>query len=311
MEQEAGLYDEAIATLRDGTDSRRPRNTTRARSFVSSASSAGGGPSGTRSSSSGRGRGALEGEIRGVTEIFRESKKRERLVALLDSMSAAGSDRGGIFARSRRSSSSTRSATKRRGSICSARSAGVPRGPAVSALVPPGKMPLARETDAFDSLRDDLMQRFLERFGSSAFAPHVRLMAAESKRESARTPPGPGGRSCSGRRSLWCDAAKRSGIGARRISTRPRSFSRHGCISKTCASPGEALAELSNVGIRNFAQRLETEELRGRILLASGDWAEAAAALGRLAADADTSVAFLGRYGLGGSRFSPANTRSR
>ena len=71
----------------------------------------------------GQRRGALEGDIRNVTEIFRESKNRERLVALRP-MTEAGSGGSGAFRTLKTIFSSRTSATKTRESTCSARTAG-------------------------------------------------------------------------------------------------------------------------------------------------------------------------------------------
>jgi tetratricopeptide (TPR) repeat protein len=299
MEQEAGLYDEAIETLRAGaafkeTAEYYSREIVRLERLIGREEDA------FRDALLliGQRQGALESEMRDVTDIFRESKKRERLVTLLDSMTAAGKDRSGIFRtlktiflveaerydEARRHLFGTDAPAFREDEI-------------YALIVHLGRMPLAGGDGRLTALRDDLMQRFLERFGSSAFAPHVRLMTAESKRESARNASGPAREKLLGEALDLCDAAKRSGLGA-------PYFDRAAILKarvyfEDMHRPGEALVELSNVGKRNLAQRLEAEELRGRILLASGNWGEAAAELGRLAGDADTSVAFLGQYGLG------------
>jgi len=64
--------------------------------------------------------------------------------------------------------------------------------------------------------------------------------------------------------------------------------------------PDDALAELAAIPPRGGGgQTSAAQELRVRILLASGDRGAAAAALKRIAADPDTTVAYLGRYGLG------------
>ncbi len=299
MEQEAGLYDEAIETLRAGT-----RFTENAeyysREIVRLERIIGREEEAFRDALLliGQRQGALEGDIRGVTEIFRESKKRERLVALLDSMTEAGSGRSGVFrtlktiflVEDERYEDARRHLFGEGGREFR-------EDEIYALLVHLGRTPLASGDGRLASLRDDLMQRFLERFGSSAFAPHVRLMAAEGKRESARSASGPAREKLLGEALALSDAAKRSGLGAPYYDKAAILKAR--VYFEDMHRSGEALAELSNAGRRDFALRLEAEELRGRILLASGNWKEAAAELGRIAADADTSVAFIGRYGLG------------
>lgn len=299
MEQEAGLYDEAIETLRAGAKFKESaeyysREIVRLERIIGREEDA------FRDALLliGQRQGAIEGEIRGVTEIFRESKKRERLVALLDSMGAAGSDRSGVF----RTLKTIFLVEAER--YDDARKHLFGKGaPALreeelyALLVHLARTPHAGADARFVSLRDDLMRHFIERFGSSVHAPHVRLMAAESARESARSAAGPEREKLLAETLALCDDAKRSGPGAQ--------YSDRAAILKArvyfedMRKPVEALAELSRIGRRDVVQRLETEELRARILLASGNWKDAAAELGRLAADPDSNVALLGRYGLG------------
>lgn len=299
MEQEAGLYDEAIVTLRAGAGFKETaeyysREIVRLERIIGREEDA------FRDALLliGQRQGALEGEIRDVSEIFRESKKRERLVALLDSMAAAGNDRTGIFRTLKTifliEAERYEDARKH---LFGTGAPAFREDELYALLVHLGRIPIASGDGRLTLLRDDLMQRFLERFGSSAFAPHVRLMAAESARESARSASGPGRERLLGETLALCDAAKRSGLGAPYFDKAAILKAR--VYFEDMHKPGEALVELSNVGRRNVVQRLEAEELRGRILLASGNWGGAAAELGRLAADADTSVALLGRYGLG------------
>ena len=299
MEQEAGLYDEAIETLRAGAEFKETseyytREIVRLERIIGREADA------FRDALLliGQRQGALEGEMREASDIFRESKRRERLFALLDSMTAAGNDRNGTFRTLKTIFlvEAERYEDARRHLF----GEGAPafrEDQLYALLVHLGKATPGSGDGRLASFRDDLMRRFLERFGSSAFAPHVRLMAAESARESARSSSGPGRDNLLAETLAFCDAAKRSGLGA-------PYFDRAAILKarvyfEDMHKPEEALVELSSVGRRNYAQRLEAEELRVRILLASGNWSGAAAELGRIAADADTSVAFLGRYGLG------------
>jgi tetratricopeptide (TPR) repeat protein len=299
MEQEAGLYDEAIETLRAGAKFKEnaeyyEREIIRLERIIGREEDA------FRDALLliAQRQGAFESEIRSVTGIFRESKKRERLFALLDSMTVAGGDKNGVF---RTLKTIFLVEAERyddaRKHLFGKGAAAFREDEIYTLLVNLERMPLARADGRFASLRADLMQHFLDRFGSSPFAPNVRLMAAESKRESARSASGPERDKLLGEALALCDTVKRGGLGAPYFDQAAMMKAR--VYFEDMRRPGEALAELSNVGRRNLVQRLEAEELRGRILLASGNWGNAAAELGRLAADADTSVAFLGRYGLG------------
>ena len=299
MEQEAGLYDEAIETLRAGAKFKENaeycgREIVRLERIIGREDDA------FRDALLliGRRQGASEGEMRGVTDIFRESKQRERLIALLDSMAAAGSDGSGIF---RTLKTIFLVEAERYDDVRKhlfGKGAPAFREDEIYALlVNLGRMPLSNSDGRLASLRDDLMRHFLDRFGSSPFAPHVRLMAAESRRESARSAAGPEREKLLGEALALCDTAKRIGPGAPYFEE--ASMMKARVYFEDMHKPAEALSELATVGRRNVARRQEVEELRGRILLASGNWGGAAAEFSRLAADADTNVALLGRYGLG------------
>jgi tetratricopeptide (TPR) repeat protein len=299
MEQEAGLYDEAIETLRAGAGFKETweyysREIIRLERIIGREEDA------FRDALLliGRRQGAFEGEIRGVADIFRESKKRERLVAMLDSMAAAGNDGGGVF-RTLKTVFLVEAGRydDARGHLFGKDNQAFREDELYALIVYLERTPLAGGAGRLAALRNDLMRNFLERFGSSAFAPHVRLMAAESARESARSASGPEREKLLGETLALCDAVKRIGLGA-------PYFDRAAILKarvyfEDMHKPGEALVELASVGKRDRVQRLEGEELRGSILLASGNWGTAAAELGRLAADTDSSVALLGRYDLG------------
>jgi predicted Zn-dependent protease len=299
MEQEAGLYDEAIETLRAGSAFKETadyylREIIRLERVIGREEDA------FRDALLlvGRRRGAFEGEIRGVAEIFGESKAPDRLVAILDSMTAAGDDGAGVFR------------TLKTVFLIDAGRYGDARDHLFGADAPAFRedelyallaymqgTPPAEDDARRASLREDLMRRFLDRFGSSPFAPHVRLMAAESILESARRSSGTERDGLLAEALALCDAVKRVGIGSPYFDQ--ASIMKAQVYFEDMHEGNEALAELANVGRRNVDRRLEADELRGRILLASDDRAAAAAAFGRLAADPDSSVALLGRYDLG------------
>lgn len=299
MMQEAGLYDEAVEILREGTKYKETadyysREIVRLERIIGREEDA------FRDALQlvGRRPGALEGEIREVADIYRESKKRERLVAILDSTAAASGDRSGAF-RTLRTVFLVEAERydDAREHLLGANASAFREDELYALLVHLGKMPVAGADPRLAALRGDLMRLFLERFGSSAFAPHVRLMAAENAREAMRSAPEQERAKLLEEALAHCDAVKRSGRGApyfdRAVILKAR------MLYEDRRRPAEALAELSAAGRRDSPQRLEAEELRVRILLASDDSKHAAAELGRVAADADSSVALLGRYGLG------------
>ncbi len=299
MMQEAGLYDEAIEILREGTKYKETaeyysREIVRLERIIGREEDA------FRDALQlvGRRPGALEGEIREVAEIYRESKKRERLVAILDSTAAASGDRSGVF-RTLRTVFLVEAERydDARAHLLGGNAPAFREDELYALLVHLGKMPAAGADPRFAALRGDLMRMFLERFGASAFAPHIRLMAAENAREAMRNAPEQERAKLLEEALAYCDAAKRAGMGSPYFEKAVLLKAR--MLYEDQRRPAEALAELAAAGRRDSPQRLEVEELRVRILLASDDSKHAAAELGRVAAGADSSAALLGRYGLG------------
>ena len=298
MEQEAGLYEEAIATLREGACFKEnaeyyAREVIRLELVVGREEDA----FKDALLLVGHRQGALEGEIRGVSDIFKQSKRQDRLVAIVDSMVAAGNDRNGTFRML------TTVFLVEAGRYDDARKHLFGKGePALredqlySLLVYMGRMQDAQGDALLMALDGDLMQTFLDRFGSSVLAPGVMLMMASSKREAAR--------GAGTARVRLLEEALRIADGVKRGGLRAPYFERAAMFKarvlfEDLHRGGEALGELSAVSPRDDGQAAETAELRMRILLASGDWNGSAAGLKRIAADADTTIALLGRYGLG------------
>jgi tetratricopeptide (TPR) repeat protein len=299
MEQEAGLYDEAIETLRAGAAFKETAEYY-SREIIRLERVIGRDEDAFRDALLlvARRRGAFEGEIRGVVEIFRESKAPGRLVASLDSMTVAGDDEAGVFRTLKTAFLIDAGRYDDARAHLFGPDASAFREDEIYALLAYMQRTSPAAYDArLASLREDLMRRFLDRFGSSPFAPHVRLMAAESMRESALRSSGSERDRLLAETLALCDAVKRIGIGSPYFDK--ASIMKAQVYFEDMHAGSEALAELSNVGRRSIDQRLEAEELRGRVLLASNDRAAAAAALGRLAADPDSSIALLGRFDLG------------
>jgi len=298
MEQEAGLYEEAIATLRAGA-SFKENAEYYMREMIRLERVIGRDEDAFRDALLlvGRRQGALEGELRGVSEIFKESKRKDRLVAIVDSMVAAGNDRSGAF----RMLKTVFLVDE--GSYNDARRHLFGKGePALredqiyALLVYVERMHDAQEDPGFAALNNDLMQMFLDRFGGSVLAPGVMLMMASGKREAARNA-GPAREKLLEEALRLADGVKRGGLGAPYFDRAAMFKAR--VLFEDLHRGAEALEALSSVARRDDARAAETAELRMRILLASGDWNEAASGLKRLSAGGDTTVAFLGRYGLG------------
>jgi len=298
MQQEAGLYEEAIATLREGARFKENAEYY-ARELIHLELIVGREEDAFRDALLllGQRPGALEGEIRSVSSIFKDSKRQDRLAAMVDSMIAAGNDRNGVLRMLKTVF------LVEGGRYDDARRHLFGKGePALredqlySLLVYMGHMQDAQGDARFEALDSDVMQVFLDRFGSSALAPGVMLMMASSKREAAKNA-GPA-------RERLLDEALRIADGVKRGGLRSSYFERAAMFKARVLFEdlhriAEALGEISGLSPRGVGQAAETAELRMRILLASGDWNASAAGLKRIAADADTSVALLGRYGLG------------
>ena len=170
MEQEAGLYDEAIETLRAGagfkeTSEYYSREIIRLERIIGREEDA------FRDALLliGQRQGALEGEIRERLRHLQriEETRTPRRSSRLD-------DRGGK--RQERHIPHAQDDLSRRGGALRRRAKapvrrgrpGVPRGRALRASPPPGEKAARSSGDGrFASLRDDLMRLFLERFGSS------------------------------------------------------------------------------------------------------------------------------------------------
>ena len=165
-------------------------------------------------------------------------------------------------------------------------------------LVHLGRMPLARGDGRFASLRDDLMQRFLERFGSSVFAPHVRLMAAESKREAARSASGPARERLLEEALALATRVKRSGLGApyfdRAAILKARVY-----FEDLHRPGGGARGARRTSGGGTSPGGWRRRSFACASFSRRGTGTTPPPGSSRLAADADTSVALLGRYGLG------------
>jgi tetratricopeptide (TPR) repeat protein len=298
MEQEAGLYDDAIATLREGTRFKEngdyyEHEVIRLERVVGRDDDA------FRDALRivGRRQGALESELRIVTDIFKESPRRERLVSIADSSAVAAGDRAGPL---RALKAMLLIETGRYGDARKSlfgKGAVPPREEDVySLLVYMGRMGDRGNDPAFTSLNTDLMGYFTERFGPSPRTPAVMLMIASAKREAAHDA-GPARERLLREALSLADAARRHKLGAPYLER--ACILRAQVLFEDLHRPDEALVELAPLGPRYPAQRAEAEELRARILLAMGDRDRAATGLGAIAADPDTSISPIGRYALG------------
>lgn len=299
MEQEAGLYDEAIATLRDGTKYKENADYY-AREVIRLERAIGRDEEAFRDALvllGGR-QGLPEGEVRGVSDIFKESKKQDRLVSIVDSLVSAGADRDGGYRTLKTILLVEGGRYDDARKHLFGKGAPALRDDQLYSIIVYMSHMTDRRTDAhFASLDTDLMQQFLDRFNASIYAPGVMLLMASGKREAAAAASGAAREKLLAEALALADAVKRQRLGAPYLEM--VYLFRAQVLFEDLHKPDEALNELAALPPRTDAQTPEVLELRVRILLASPDRSEAATVLKRIAADADTTVAFLGRYGLG------------
>ncbi len=299
MEQEAGLYDEAIATLRDGMKYKENAEYY-AREVIRLEQAIGRDEEAFRDALLllGGKQGLLEGDVRSVSDIFRESKREDRLISIVDSLVSAGEDRNGVY-RTLKTILLVEGGRydDARRHLFGKGAAALRDDQLYSIIVYMSRM-TDRRTDArLMSLDADLMQQFLDRFNASIYAPGVMFLMALGKREAAGAASGAAREKLLAEALAMAEAVKHQRLGAPYLER--VYFFRAQVLFEDLHRPDEALRELAALPPRSDAQTPEALELRVRILLASPDRGEAATVLKRMAADADTTVAFPGRYGLG------------
>jgi tetratricopeptide (TPR) repeat protein len=318
LEQEAGLFDEAIATYRAGS-AYRPYMEYYSNEIVRLERILGREENALREllRVMGRREAAAEVDLRSAVAIHREAKNRGRFVALVDSAAAAAGDRTGAFR-----------ALKTAFLIEEGRSVEAEAGLFGAGAPEPTETDLhailnhvarargeERGTAGYDAFFAAVGRRFLDRHGDSALAPAVMLMLAENAREKA-------GRG--GGRTNGAEPRQGAGAGDARATALDEALSlaaaardhRHASpyLERAAALRArilfedlhrgdEALAELDRIPRRAGARSLGTEELRMRALLASADRDAAARRLDELAADPDSNAARIGEYGLGALAF--------
>ena len=299
MEQEAGLYDEAIATLREGTKFKENADYY-AHETIRLERAIGRDEGAFRDALllfGGR-QGLLEGEVRAISDIFKESKNEPRLISIVDSLASAGGDRDGVYR-------TLKTILLVEGGMYDdarrhlfGKGAAALRDDQLYSIVVYMSRMTDRRTDArFASLDADLMQQFLDRFKASIYAPGVMLLMASEKREAAAAAPAAAREKLLAEALTLADAVKRQRLGAPYLES--VYLFRAQVLFEDLHKSDEALNELAAIPPRGGAHTPEALELRVRILLASPSRSEAAVVLKRMASDADTTVAFLGRYGLG------------
>ncbi len=301
MEQDAGLYDEAIETLRAGKKFKH-LGEHYAREIIRLERILGRDEEAIREALLlvGRREGGLESELGTVGDIFRESEKKERLVAIVDSVVTRGGDRSGIFRTLKTIFLIEDGRYDEARKALFGPGAQPPREEELySLLIRMEQLSHGRNGERFDLLYGEMMEQFLARYGSSMPAPRVLLMMASGKRDAARN-------AGAGREKLLeevlalADSAKRHRAAGAYLE-RAAIFKAR-VLFDDFRRPDEALGELDGVRWRSDdGMMTEAAKLRVRILLASSNGEEAARELARLAAD--SRLAPLGRYGIGRLNF--------
>lgn len=292
LEQEAGLYEEALATYREG---RRFRNYTEYYSseIVRLARVLGREEEALEETLriAGERGSAADADLRGAVALYRESKNRARLEAMVDSAAAAAGERKGPLevVRAAFLVESGRAGEIERRLFGDGGSG--PREQEIYAIL----MYLARAErerpgEGLGETFAALSSRFVERFPMSVVTPSVLLLMAEEKRAGA-----PAEALALADRAI----AHRLGAGYRERAA----ILKGKILLDDLHRPEEAVRELGRAPRVEPGRMLETERLRVRALLASRDTAAARMRLAALAADRDSSAAIAGAYGLGALAF--------
>ena len=310
LEQEAGLYDEAVATLRAGKRF-KPQEEFYTREIIRLDRILGRNEEAFREALFlvGRREGGAEFELRTIGDIFRESTQKEHLVTIVDSAAAARNDKSGVL-RTLKTIFLIEDGRYDdvRKTLIGAGAPPLREEELYSLLNHMGQRAERQRDERFVALYHDAMQQFLGRYGSSMLAPGVMLMMASSKRDAARSSGPARGRMLEAPREklleealALADAAEHHRAGAP-YAAKAAMF-RARVLFEDLQKPEEALKELEGIAGRSEGRTAEASELRVRILLASSSSEEAAKNLVRLAAEPDSTRALLGKYGIGKLNF--------
>lgn len=303
LEQEAGLYPEAVATLREGLAIKEYR-VSYALEIVHLERVMGREEDAFRDALllAGEGEDATAGMVgTPAVDIFGESKKPERLLVIADSLIAAqrsGSERlrylksiflvnGGKY-------------REAGDELFGPKARKIPEGVFYSMLQLWARTGRAAEDERRDSFYRGALGHFLADYPGSFLAPSVMLMMAAEDKEAALRGGPEAGRLASEALALAGQAMRhRQGAAYQEEAA----LFRVRLLFEDLHKPDNALAELDAVVWRSPRFVPEAEGLRVRALLACGDWGRAEKGLKKLASSSDTMLAVLGRYGLGRMKF--------
>ncbi len=302
LEQEAGLYDEAIATYRAGT-AYRPYAEHYTNEIIRLERMLGRHDAALREllAMMKRRDDPLENDIRTAVTIYRDAKDRGSLAAIADSAAAAGGERAGVF----RAIKAVFLVEDGRPAEAEAAILGERAGqPAERELYAVLSYLIRARREEGEAAHDEFLgaagARFLERYPESPLAPPVLLLLAENAREGARSA-GSAGRTAELERALSLAGDARSHRAGAPHAERATML-RAEILLEDLRRGDEALRELDQIR-RRAPRSSAVEELRMRALLASRDRDEAERRLRALAADADSNAALVGAYGLGALAF--------
>jgi tetratricopeptide (TPR) repeat protein len=303
LEQEAGLYDEAIATLREGLAIKEYRENY-AREIIHLERVKGDEEAAFRDALllAGQRSAAAAIDLRGpAIEIFGESKSPTRLLAVADSMVGAGG-MGGERIRYLRIVLLVNGGRYREASEeLFANDAAKPVEEDFYALIQYwGRSARTRGDDGFSGFYEGALRRFLRDHPSSILAPSVMLMIAGSRREAGERG-GPSAEVAFREALSLADQAVQHRQGA--PYREQAAIFGASVLLDDLHRPDEALARLDGAAWRNERFARGAAELRMRALLAVGDTVRTEQGLERLAGDRDSMIAVIGRYGLARWRF--------
>jgi tetratricopeptide (TPR) repeat protein len=302
LEQDAGLYAEAIATLREGLGVKEYRSSY-ASQIVHLEKVIGREEDAFRDALLMAGEGDAASPIIGspAVDIFAESKEQDKLLAITDSAIVARGAEGERLRFLKSILLVNRGNYREAGAdLFGPKARKIPEGIFYSMLQEWERSKGAVFDERRAAFFKDACARFLADYPSSYLAPSVMLMMARSDREAALRGGPDAARLASEALALADQAMKhKQGIPYQEEAA----LFKARVLFEDLHKPDDALAQLDGVAWRTGRSAPDAAGLRVRALLATGDWGKAEKELKILASSKDSSMAILGRYGLGRMRF--------
>ncbi|MBN1164068.1 MAG: tetratricopeptide repeat protein [Candidatus Krumholzibacteriota bacterium] len=298
MEWDAGMYDRALETLREGTKFEKffiqnSRELIRLEMLLD------------RSQDAFRDELILlsrSGELNlrqasGVLESFREAGLPADLLSLVDSMAVKGERHSRFFRYLHTLMLVERDEYEEaRAYVRDSAAGGEEDQEAYGFAVQLFLMKHKRGQRDFEAFLGETIDLFMERYKATHLAPGMIYLMTERQLETAAADPGTGRAEYERIRRMLEELVSHP-LGGPYL--QKAALLKAGVELELLGLPGEALTTLGGAIRRGRTTSPALEELRMRALLASGRWSEAEKNLGRLAGSPDSNLAVMGEYGLG------------